>query len=740
MVTVSENLKIFENYTVTDEPLSIEDIKILYGANFFSGGPVVRFRLNLGSYDEVFSDSIEGFYERLLQYMPSLVEHYCSVGKRGGFLLRVQEGTLLGHIMEHIAIEFQNLAGIEAGFGKTRMTKTQGVYNVIFRYIDELAGIYAGKAACNFLNALLTGQSFDVKEIVRNLIIIREKRLLGPSTQAIVDEAERRNIPFIRMDKYNRVQVGTGKFRKIIRATITDSTSLIGVETTDDKFSTSEILAEAGIPIPRQIITEELADALTFHQKIKQPLVVKPAVGYQGKHISIELNTKEQIEKAFGWAKAYEDEVIVQEFVPGNTYRLLTVDYRFVAAVLLRAPFIVGDGQSTVQQLVDKLNEQPERQLGDKGKLTKVEIDEDSLHIFEIEGYTLDSVLEKNKQLWLKNSGNMRLGGASTDVTAEVNPFNRFIAERISRLVDLNVAGIDIIAPDISQPLSKNAGKLIEVNAAPDFRMHLNPTLGKPQHVEKQFIDMLFPGNTPQHIPLISITGSQGKQLAAAILNYCLSTLQINTAWISRTGMFIGNNQIMEGDATDSPNVQIALKDPTIECAVVETPVESILKSGLGYQFADFGVVLNLAENPTYYTYDHIRDADDIAYTKSVVAEQVYDEGYTILNADEQLIYEMEERLYSNLALFSKNSSSERVKKLLKTPENAAVVLHENSVIRLMKSHSYVNLLNIAEIPVLQNNKEAHSLDSVLAATLVMHLFGVENEKIIHILKTFGAK
>ncbi len=725
-----------ENYKILKGPVKFEKIKILNGANYFSGGPVVMLRIDLAEYDEVFSNEIPGFYKSLKKLIPSLHEHFCSVGKPGGFFLRVKEGTLLGHIAEHVAIEIQSLAGMEVGFGKTRMTNVQGVYNVVFRYVDEHAGIFAAKAALNLVNSILINREFNVNDVVNTLIEIRERRLLGVSTQAIVVEAERREIPFIRLDKYNRVQLGTGIYRKEIRATITDETSLIAVETADNKFLTTSMLEDAGVPVPKRMITEDLKDVFTFYDTLQKPIVLKPAVGYEGKRVSVNLQDKCAIQKAFYWAKEYDNEVIAQELIPGKTYRILVINNKFVAAVQLEPPFIVGDGEKTVQELINELNEDPNREIGDKGKLSKVDVEENTLKILEINALDLHSVLSKEKLLYLKNSGNMRIGGTSIDVTNNVNPFNKFICERISSILNLNVAGIDVISEDINLPIIDNGGKVIEVNAAPDFRMHINPTWGEPRYVQKQFVEMLFPENRVTKIPLFSVTGSKGKSLTVDIINSCFIKMGFETGVISSKGLFVNGNCLKSEDATNSKNAEIILKDPTIALAIFETPVESILNDGLGYKYADFGIVLNIEkEHQEYYEYDHIRDVEDVAYAKSVVAEEVYEEGFTILNADDVLVKEMVERLYSNLVLFSKDYNNKDIKKCVENG-GVAIVVDDGKIV-ILNNSDRIELMFLSDIPLFTQIQENYVYDSVLASVAAMYLFSNSVEVVREVLKGY---
>lgn len=698
----------------------VEDVSVLSGANYFSGEQVVKFRINLADYAEVTTNLIEGFFEKLKETLPTLYQHYCSPKRPGGFFERVAEGTLLGHVIEHVAIELQTLAGMNVGFGKTRATKTKGVYNVVFRYQDESAGIFAGYEAVKLINNILSKQSCFPEAAVSRLIEIREEKLLGFSTRAIVTEAEKRNIPWLRLDDYNLVQLGSGKHRKIIRATTTENTSLIAVELADNKYKTGSLLIESGVPFPVRRKVTSFEEAIDFFHFAGSKIVIKPSLGgYQGKRVSVNLTNEENVKNAFLWAAEFDEEVIAQKHVDGFIYRILTIDKKYAAAVLLDPPFICGDGVKTITQLIESLNSELIRETGDKGKLSKISIDEDTLKILELRGYTTASILPANEKIILKNSGNMKLGASSMDVTSVVHPANKFICERISSIINLDVAGIDIISPDISVPLNENNGCVIEINAAPDFRMHLNPTYGEPQNVAKAFVDMLFPATVEHSIQVISVTGSVGKTLFTELLGKAFRMHGLTVGIVNTKGVYINENCLNESPGLNSSNKSVILKDPLVDIAVFETNVETILQCGLGYKAASISVVLNLDENKEEYQhYDHIIDAVDIAYAKSVVAEEVYNDGFVILNADNVLIYEMAERVKSNVALFTTSIENEEFQKHISAGQLGAAIFEERLIL-YQNGESAEEILNIKQVLAFDTNI-ASAKDVLLSALLVM--------------------
>jgi len=719
---------------LTEGPVKLIKMQAMHGANYFSAGPVIYMRIDLGDYDEVFSNDIPGLYDMLLNKIPSLYQHYCSPGVPGGFLKRVKEGTLIGHIIEHISIELQTLAGMDVGYGKTRSTLEKGVYNVCFRFFDEVAGTYAGKSALNLINAFLSKNDFNVLEVINNLIDIREKQLLGPSTQAIVDEAEKRKIPHIRLDNYNLVQIGTGKYHKSIRATITSDTNFIAVETADNKYLTNIMLKDAGLPVLRTEICTSLEHTLAFWQKINSAVVVKPAYGYLGKNISLNINSSDLLKKAFDLASTFDEEVLVQEYHTGFSYRLLVINYKLVAASLLTPPFIVGNGQSSIGNLINELNNNPLRKIGDKSKLSKIVIDDITKDILVKNGVTLESILPNGEQLFLKYSGNMRLGGSSTDVTDLVHPFNIFIAERAAKVIGLNVAGIDILCADISIPLTDNNGVILEVNSAPDFRMHLQPTFNKARPVAKYLLDMLFPLQEPSRVPIISITGSVGKTLTAFFLNYCLSQEGYTVGLTTTEGLYINNQKLMGGDMTFPEHVALVLKDPTIDCAILETSLEGILRMGLGYKFADFGIVLNIQNE--HLGNDDMEFIEDIAYAKSVVAEEVFTTGYTILNADDPHLADVVERLYSKPVFFSQAQIKNPVLINHIKFGGLAVCLEQNTI-KVYHKHNTYEIISFSDIPFTQNGKASFLAQTILSSIAMLTAFGMHPDNIKKHLLSF---
>ncbi|MBW6478149.1 MAG: hypothetical protein K0B37_01895 [Bacteroidales bacterium] len=714
-------------------PLNILGLQALHGAGYYSAGPVIIMQLDLGEFDEVFTHTIEGFFEKLRDTLPGLEEHHCSEGETGGFFSRVMSGTLLGHVAEHIAIELQTLAGMDVSFGKTRSTGKKGVYNVVFRFHSEVAGFYAAKASIDILNKILTNQDVNVELFTGELSHIRDKTALSPGTLAIVNEAHERNIPVIHLETYNLIQLGTGKFQKRIRNTVSSDTPLLAAENSRDDFLNNLMLANAGIPVARTIKTSIAEEAIDFWKSLNKPVTVKTSGKNGYKCIFPALNKPEIINSAFILSKNHSDEILVQEQIPGMIYRLLVIDNRFVAASLLQQPEIIGNGKDNIARLIEKLNEDPIRQPGKKGNLDVLQPGDEMLETLSFYGFTLDDVPEKGVKIVLSNIPTVESGALPSDVTGIVHPLNRTIAERVAEVSGLKVAGINLVCADISKPIEDTQGAVTGMDMAPDLRMHLNPWKGSSRDVAAPFVDLLFPENTPSRIPVISITGSAGKSVCAYLISFMLEKEGYKTGMAHSDGIYIGGHRIIREDMANYHAAQLILKDPGVECAVLETSVESIINHGLGYDFADVGIILNVHDQ---HLDDYsIKNTEDLAYAKSVVAEEVYRDGFSILNADDPLVLKMSDRIYSKQVLFTLSTENPDFRKhCLRGGTGAG---KENNELYLWTSGGKHRIASLEEIPLWANGKNDILMESILAAICAMAAFDLRPERISHLLKAF---
>lgn len=715
--------------------MKILDIKALRGPNYWSNRrhKLIVMKLDLEEMEERPSDSIDGFVDRLEKLLPSLYAHHCSEGHEGGFFERVRGGTWMGHIAEHIALELQTLAGMDCGFGRTRGAGEKGVYNVVFSYKQERAGVYTAKAAVRIVEALIAGNAYKLDEDIQTLREMREDEKLGPSTFSIVEEAGRRGIPYLRLNEHSLVQLGHGVNQKRIVATVTSQTSGIGVDLAGDKEDTKLLLGHAEVPVPRgSIITaeSELNDELDY---IGFPLVIKPVDGNHGKGATTNIKTKNDALVAFKEAKKFSRRVIIERYVNGFDFRLLVINHRLVAAAKRTPAHVTGDGKSTIKELIAKVNKDPRRGYGHENMLTEITIEKMSRHILKTKGLTLKSVLPKGKELYLKTTANLSTGGTATDVTDSVHPYNIFMAERISRIIGLDVCGIDIMAPDLQTPVNENGGAVLEVNAGPGFRMHLDPTEGLPRNVAEPVIDMLYPPGSEARIPIVAVTGTNGKTTTTRLIAHIMKGVGRHVGYTTSDGIYVQNTLLQKGDCSGPKSARFVLRDQTVDFAVLETARGGILREGLGFSSCDIGIVTNI-------TSDHlglkgINSLEQLARVKSVVPENVSRDGYAILNADDDLIINMIDDITSKIALFSMDEKNKRIVEHCKAGGIAAV--YENGYITINKGGWKIRIGKVVNIPLTFSGKAAFNIQNVLPAALTAFLQNVELEDIRLALQTF---
>jgi cyanophycin synthetase len=701
--------------------MKIVEIKVLRGPNYWSvrRGKLIQMKLDLEEMEERPTNKVEGFRENLEKLLPSLYEHRCSEDKPGGFFERVDEGTWMGHVMEHIALEIQTLAGMDMGFGRTRGTGKVGEYFVVFNYMEEAVGIFAAKAAFKICEALIAGKSYDINADVQEMRELREETRLGPSTGCIVEEAAKRGIPYIRLNKGSLVQLGYGVNQQRIRATIAGTTSCIAVDIAGDKDDTKNLLEAAEIPVPKGSLIRSEEGLKEAIDKIGYPVVLKPLNGNHGKGATTNIVNYEQALVALDAAQKYGRTVIVEKFITGYDFRILCIDNKFICAALRTPAAVTGDGEHTIQWLVDETNKDERRGYGHEKVLTQIKVDEFTQKMLDDVGYTLETVPAKGELVLLKPTANLSTGGTSTDVTDEVHPTNVFMAERISKIIGLDICGIDIMAADLRVPITENGGVVLEVNAAPGFRMHIEPSVGIARNVAEPVIDMLFQKENTGRIPIIAITGTNGKTTTSRLVAHIAKTAGYKVGYTTSDGVYIQNELMMKGDCTGPLSAQFVLKDPTVDFAVLESARGGILKNGLAFRNCDVAIVTNVASD--HMGLGGIDSLEQMARVKSVVPETVYKHGYAILNADDDLVYEMRKDLRCNVALFSMDENNPRIVAHCKTGGLASVF--ENGYVTIMKGTWKIRVSKVSDIPITYGGKALHNVMNTLPAILAAYLY-----------------
>jgi cyanophycin synthetase len=722
--------------------MNILEIRTLRGPNYWSGywKKLIVMRLDIGEYEQKPSDKLPHLLGRVVELMPTLEKHGCSYGEEGGFLRRIKEGTWAGHIIEHIALELQTLAGMDTGYGRTRETGEKGIYSVVFSYHEEEVGRFAARAAVDIFLGLAEDKPVEeirlqLAEDVRRMREIREEVRFGPSTGALVEEADNRGIPHIRLNDQSLVQLGYGVFQKRIQATMTANTNTIAVDIAGNKHATKKLLGDMGVPVPKGYRIRNIDELEETLEAVGYPCVIKPLDGNHGKGATVGISDLEHAKAAWERAKEYSRWIIVEKQLEGDDFRALIVNNRMIAVAKRVPAHVIGDGKQTIRQLIDEVNSDPRRGYGHENVLTEIAIDNQTLRCIRNAGYEIDSVLPKDERLGLKTTANISTGGTAIDMTDQVHPENVFLFERIARIIGLDVAGVDVIAPNVSEPLRETGGGIIEVNAAPGFRMHLAPSEGIGRNVAEHVIDMLFPTGAPSRIPIFAITGTNGKTTTTRLIAHILRNSGRTVGFTTTDGTYIGNDQITRGDNTGPVSAQLVLKDPTVDVAVLETARGGIIRSGLGFDQCDVGIVLNVAED--HLGLKDVNTLEDLARVKSVIPRAVSRRGYAVLNAEDERVYKMRDLVDGRVVCFSMDENNVNIKR--RAARGRVSCVYENGYVTILKGKWKVRIEKVVNIPLTYGGRAEFMIQNVLAGTLACFVHGVSIEDIRVGLTTFNA-
>lgn len=711
--------------------MKILKIQTLRGPNYWS---IQRHQLVVARLDlEGFQVQRASFYQNLTKVLPSLA------GKDIAQRQNLSDADFLAEVVKDIAIALQGYVGMKVEFGAIRATVEPNVYQVVFEYQTEQAGRYAARAAVRICTSILETGTYATSELQEDLKDLRDIRLdgqLGPSTESIVAEAKARNIPWLELGSRAMIQLGYGVHQSRIQATLSNKTGILAVELACDKEGTKQILRDSGVPVPRgttirspKYLEDAIAEVGGF------PIVIKPLNGNHGRGITIDVRTIKEAIDAFDMAQEVSEEVIIERFHTGRDHRVLVINGKFVAVAERVPANVTGDGVSTISQLIEITNQDPRRGDGHDNVLTRIEIDRTSLDILARQGFTLESVPPKGQVCYLKATANLSTGGVSVDRTDEIHPENVWLAERVARIIGLDIAGIDVVTEDISLPVRETDGAIVEVNAAPGFRMHTAPSIGTPRNVAAPVIEMLFPAGSPTRVPIVAITGTNGKTTTTRLIAHIFKQTGKRIGYTTTDGIYIGECLVEKGDTTGPYSAQVILRDPTVEVAVLETARGGILRSGLGFDGCNVGVVMNVEAD--HLGIGDIDTIDDLARLKSVVVRTALPSGYAVLNADDPLVVAMAKEVQAKVAYFSMNPDNPLIASHI--AQGGLAAIYEEGYLTILKGDWKLRIEEAINVPLTLGGRAAFNIQNSLAASLAAFTQDVQIEQIRQGLATFVA-
>ncbi|MEX2351363.1 MAG: cyanophycin synthetase [Balneolaceae bacterium] len=715
--------------------IKILNINVMYGPNIWSvkRPRLIVMHLDIGELEFKPTNELEGFYERITTLLPGLYEHQCSEGEPGGLFTRIKDGTWIGHVIEHIAIELQVMAGIEASFGQTRGTGEKGHYFVVFDCADEESGRLTAEKAVSIAQKLIEGTETDMDQQIKEIKEENFKNTPGPSTLSILREAALRDIPVINLEDNSSWQLGYGCNQKRISATITSSTSHNAVEIACNKVICRDLLKSMTVPVADGTAIESLDELKRSIESLGFPLVIKPANGNQGRGVTTDITNLHQAEEAFQYASAICEQVLVERYISGFNYRLLMIDGKLAAAAKCTPAHVIGDGKSTVEQLINEVNSDPKRGDGHDNYLTKIYPGSATAYILSQQNYTLKTILKSNEILYLDYAANLSKGGTAEDVTETVHPDVKKVAERVSKITGLDICGIDLMAQTVAKPLTETGGVVLEVNAAPGFRMHLAPSKGVARNVASPVLDMLFPKGSSSRIPIIAVTGTNGKTTTTRLISHIMKEAGRRVGYTSTDGIYVNDVLLMKGDCGGPKSAQLILKDPTVDTAVLECARGGILRAGLGFDKCDVAVVTNVAAD--HLGMKGIHTLDQMAHLKSVVPESVHAGGFAVLNADDDRVYAMRKKLLCTPVLYSMMDDNTRLSSYRETG-GICVVLTDGKIV-IWDGPDTHTIDHTENIPLSFGGQAGFMIENILAAVAAAYSQKISAAEIQRSLTSF---
>lgn len=710
--------------------MKIIDVSIFKGRNIYSHYPVIKMILDAEKLSMTPTKQIKGFNEWVLQEFPGLKTNHCGLGYEGGFLEKLGAGTYLAHVIEHVILEMQYMAGYNVAFGKTRVLDEPSKSYIVYEYINEVCGLECGKAAIHIINCFLKNKKANVKDILAYIQQVSKDAELGPSTAAIYREAQRRGIPVCRVGHESLIQLGYGKYRRMQQATLTDATSCIAVDISSNKQFTKMLLRDNGIPVPDGKLVFSEISALLAAKQIGTPVAIKPHNGNQGKGVHLNLKSQREIKAAFKDACSHSNSVIVEKFVSGKDFRVLVVGDKVSAVSERRPACVTGDGVHTISELVNIVNQDENRGDHHEKPLTKIKLDTIALKLLKRDKLTPAFVPGKGEIVKLRENGNLSTGGTATDRTDEIHPENAELAVRAASVLGIDIAGIDFVTEDISAPIRETGGVIVEVNTAPGIRMHLYPSEGTSRDVAKDIVEYLYPDNDVLDFPIVSVTGTNGKTTTTRLIAHALACYGKSVGMTSTSGTYINGKCIHKGDDTGALSAKAVLADKSVDAAVLETARGGLIRAGLGYDLADVGVITNIADD--HLGLNDINTLEDLAFVKSLVAEAVKDSGYAVLNGDDPMTGYILKRVKANVILFTKDYVKTR-----SLYKDHALVYVSKGMIMIENDEVTTSVIHVDHIPITKHGSIPCNVENSLAAVAALHALRIPAETIALGLSSF---
>ena len=708
--------------------LEITRVRALRGPNYWRLAPVIACDIRLGSLESLTTQDVPGFSERLLAALPSLHSHPCSRNRPGGFVERLHEGTGWPHVLEHVALELQTLAGSPVDYGRVLPSGDVGIWWVIVEYEEEELGLESMRHAVGLVRACLGGALVYPEEVLVHLRQTWERSRLGPSTAVLVEEARRRGIPVRRLNQRSLVQLGQGRYLRRIQATTCDNTSFIAVDIAQNKDQTKRMLHGIGLAVPGGTVADDVEAAVVIARKTGYPVLLKPPAGNQGRGISASLADEVALREAWPRLAEQYSELLVERYVDGRDFRVLVVGGKVVAVAERVPAHVVGDGSRTVGELIEEANRDPRRGDGHYKTLTRIPPDEVTTEFLGQSGRSLDTVPEPGERVVLRPTANLSTGGTSIDRTDEIHPDNVTACEMAANVIGLDIAGLDVLTPDIGVPFQENGAVIIEVNAAPGIRMHTHPVEGKPRDVAGAILDMLYPTGSPAAIPIIAVTGTNGKTTTTRLIAHLFRSTGKTVGFTTTDGIYLQNRLVVPGDMTGPFGAIVILSNPTVDIAVLETARGGILRSGLGFEECDIGIVLNVAAD--HLGLGGINTLEQLAEVKSVVPAVVKRRGTAVLNADDPLVYAMAERSRGDVLFFS--TATEGTNPLVEAhlAEGGTAALIENGTFVIRRGRLCIPIAAVRDVPLTLDGVARFQFGNILAAIAAAFVQGMRYQEI----------